>query len=84
MVMVASSGRGIVGTVDAEVSGIEVDTVIPEPGREEDPVDDLLEELLRAVLLDGVERPTDDIVVEVLSGHAIAKEPVDGDGREEL
>ena len=45
---------------------------------------DLVEEFGRAVRGDRVERPAQDVVVEVVDRHTVAQEPVNGNVREEL
>ena len=75
---------GIVLAADAERCGIDMEAVRAVIAGEEALRHDLIEELGRAVRGDRVERPAQDIVVEVRGGHAVAEEPVDGDVREEI
>ncbi len=81
---VAGVEVGIVLAADAERCGIDVEAVRTVIAGEEALCDDLVEELGRTVRGDRVERPAQDVVVEVVDRHAVAEEPVDGDVREEL
>lgn len=81
---VAGVGVGVILAADAERGGVDVGAVRTVISGEEALGNDLVEELGRAVCSDRIERPTQDVVVEVVGCHAVAEEPVDNDVREEL
>ena len=81
---VAGVEVGIVLAADAERCGIDMEAVRTILAGEEALRDDRVEELGRAIRGDRVERPAQDVVVEVVDRHAVAEEPVDGDVREEF
>ena len=75
---------GVILAADAERGGVDVEPVRTVIAGEQALRDDLVEELGRAKGGNRVERPAQDVVVEMVNCHAVAEEPVDGDVREEL
>ncbi len=69
---------------DAEVGGVDVDTVRAEVGRKKTCCDDLVEELGWAVGSDRVQSSAEHVVVEVVPRDALAEEAFDGDVIEEV
>jgi len=84
MVISREVGVGVILAADAEGGGVDVEAVCAVVAGEEALGNDLVEELGRTVRGDRVERPAQDVVVEVVDRHAVAEEPVDGDVREEF
>lgn len=81
---VAGVEVGVVLATDTERGGIDVEAVRAVVAGKQALGDDCVEELGRAILSDCIQRPAQDIVVEMLDGDAITEEPVDGDVREEI
>ena len=79
---VAGVEVGVVRAADAERGSIDMEAVRAVIAGEEALGNDLVEEFGRAVRGDRVERPAQDVVVEVVDRHTVAQEPVDGDVRE--
>jgi|GEM_PF-1444880 hypothetical protein len=70
---------GLIRPGDAEVGGIDVDTVGAEVGRKKACCNDLVEELSWAVGSDRVQSSAEHIVVEVVPRDALPEETFDGD-----
>ena len=70
---------GLIRPGDAEVGGVDVDTVGPKVGRKKAVCNDLVEELSWAVGSDRIERSAEHIVVEVVPRDALSEETFDGD-----
>lgn len=70
---------GLIRPGDAEVGGVDVDTVGTEVGRKKACCNDLVEELGWTVGSDCIERSAEHIVVEVVPCDALPEETFDGD-----
>ena len=74
----------VILAADAEGGGVDVEAVRAVIAGEEALRHDSVEEFGRAIGSDRVERPAQDVVVEMLGGDAVAEEPIDGNLREKL